>query len=94
MDLKSENSKLEKGRQNPDSCCHKFAATDDVLWFFGFSHSEEQKSVSGQQTHQLILLTLEAILGTKTKTKRYKRVVTEVTSPKTQPKQKENSREK
>ena len=43
--------------------------------FFGFSNNEEQKSVSGQQTHQLVFLSLEVILGTKTKTKRYKGVV-------------------
>ena len=51
--------------------------------FFGFSNSEEHKSISGQQTHKLVLLSLEAIFGIKTKTKRYKGVVTEVTSPKT-----------
>ena len=54
-----------------------------MFWdFFGFSNSEEQKSVSGQQTHQLVFLSLEAILGTKNQKKRYKGVVTEVTSPK------------
>ena len=31
LDLKLENIKLEKGRQNPDACCKKCAATDDVL---------------------------------------------------------------
>ena len=31
LDLKSENVKLEKGKQNPDACCKRFAATDDVL---------------------------------------------------------------
>ena len=37
--------------------------------FFGFSNSEEQKYVSGQQTHQLVILSLEAILGTKNQNK-------------------------
>ena len=54
LDLKSENLKLEK---------------DNILWVFGFSNSEEQKSVSGQQTHQLVFLSLEAILGTKNQNK-------------------------
>ena len=84
MELKSENLKLEKGRKNHVSFCKKISATDGILWIFGFSNSEEQKSVSGQQTHQLVFLSLEAVLGTKTKTKRYKGVITEVTSPKTQ----------
>ena len=54
---------------------------------FEFSNSEEHKSVSGQQTHQLVFLSLEAIIGTKNqKKKRYKGVVTEVTSPKTKKK--------
>ena len=70
LDLKSENLKLQKGSQNPDAFYQKFAATNDVLWFFGFSNSEEHKSVSGQQTHQLIFLSLEAILGTKNQNKK------------------------
>ena len=61
LDLKSENVKLEEGRKNPDVFCQKFAAIDDALWVFGISDSEEQKSVSGQQTHQLVFLSLEAI---------------------------------
>ena len=89
LDLKSENLKLEKGRQNPDAFCQKISATEDVLWCFGFSKSEEQKSVFGQQTHKLVFLSLEAIIGTETKTKRYKGLVTEVTSPKTQRNKKE-----
>ena len=40
LDLKSENSKLDKGRQNPDTY-QNFAATDDVLWFFRILNSEE-----------------------------------------------------
>ena len=39
-------------------------------WFFGFSNSEEQKSVSGQETNQLVILSLEAILGTKNRNKK------------------------
>ena len=70
LDLKSENIKLQKGRQNPDTCCQKFVATDDVLWIFGFSNSEELKSVSRQQTHQLVFLSLEAILDTKNQNKK------------------------
>ena len=70
MYLKSEKLKKEKGRQNPDACCQKFEATDDVLSFFGFSNSEEQKSVSGQQTHKLVILSLDAILGTKNQNKK------------------------
>ena len=70
LDLKSETLKLEKGIQNPDACCKKFAATYDVLWCFGFSNSEEQISVSGQQTHKLVFLSLEAILGTKNQNKK------------------------
>ena len=70
LDLKSENLKLEKGRKNPDACCQIFAATDDILCLFGFSNSEEQKSISGQQTHQLVFLSLEAILGTKNQKKK------------------------
>ena len=70
MDLKSENLELDKGIQNHDACCQKFAATYYVLWFFGFSNSEEQKSVPGQQTHQLVFLSLEAILGTKNQNKK------------------------
>ena len=31
LELKSENSKLEKGRQNPDACCKKCSATYDAL---------------------------------------------------------------
>ena len=58
LDLKSENLKLYKGRQNPGAFFQKNSATDDVLWLFGFSNSEEQKSVSGQQTHQLVFLSL------------------------------------
>ena len=38
--------------------------------FFGFANSEEQKSVSGQQTHQLVILSLEAILRTKNQNKK------------------------
>ena len=53
--LKSENLKLNKGRQNPDGCLQTFAATDDVLWFFGFSNSEEHKSVSGHSQISLPL---------------------------------------
>ena len=70
LDLKSENVELEKGRQNPDACCQNFAATGDVLWFFRFLNNEEQKSVSGQQTHRLVFLSLEAILGTKNQNKK------------------------
>ena len=70
MDLKSVNLKLEKGRQNPDACCQQFAATDYVLLFFRFSNSEEQKSVSGHQTHKLVILSLEDILGTKNQNKK------------------------
>ena len=33
------------------------------------SNSEEQKSVSGQQTHKLVSLSLEAILGIKNQKK-------------------------
>ena len=33
MDLKSENVKLEKGKQNPDACGNFFAAIDDTLDF-------------------------------------------------------------
>ena len=40
--------------------------------FFGFSNSEEHKSVSGQQTHKLVFLSLEAILGTKNQKQKYK----------------------
>ena len=69
-DLKSENLKLDKGRQNPDACCQKLSVTDDVLRVFGFSNSEEQKSVSVQQTHKLVFLSLEAILGTKNQNKK------------------------
>ena len=43
LDLKLENVKLEQGIKNPDSCCQKFVATDDVLRFFRFLNSEEQK---------------------------------------------------
>ena len=57
--------------------------------FFGFSNSEEQKSVSGQQTHKLVFLSFEAILGTKNQKKIYKGVSTEVTSPKTRTNQNE-----
>ena len=56
LDLKLENLNQEKGRQNPDPFFQKFAATDDVLWFLGLSNSEEQQSVSGQETHQLVFL--------------------------------------
>ena len=38
--------------------------------FLKFSNSEEHKSVSGQQTHQLVFLSLEAILGTKNQNKK------------------------
>ena len=38
--------------------------------FFGFLNSEEQISVSGQQTHQLVFLSLEAILDTKNQNKK------------------------
>ena len=38
--------------------------------FFGFLNSEEQKSVSGQQTHKLVFLSSEAILGTKNQNKK------------------------
>ena len=38
--------------------------------FFGFSNSEEQKSVSGQQTSKLVFLSLDAILGTKNQNKK------------------------
>ena len=48
--LESENSKLTKGRQNPDAFCQKFTDPDHVLWFFRISYGDEQKSVSGQQT--------------------------------------------
>ena len=70
MDLKSENSKLEKGRKNPDACCQNFAATYDALWVFRILNSEEHKSVSGQQTDKLVSLSLEAILGTKNQNKK------------------------
>ena len=70
LDLKSENAKLEKGRQNPDACFKTFVVTDDVLWFFGISNSEEQKSISVQQTHKLVFLSLEAILGIKNQNKK------------------------
>ena len=70
LDLKSENSKPEKGRQNPDAFYQKFAATDDVLWFFVIPTSGKQKSVYGQQTHKLVFLSLEAILGTKNQNKK------------------------
>ena len=70
LDLKSENAKLKKGRQNPDACCQKFAATYDALWLFGISNSKEHKSVSGQQTHKLVFLSLEAILGSKNQNKK------------------------
>ena len=69
LDLKSENLKLDKFIKNSDSCCQKISATDDALWFFRISNSEEQKSVSGQQTHQLVILSLEAILSTKNQNK-------------------------
>ena len=59
-----------KGRKNSDSFCQKFAATDDVLWLFRFSNNEEKKSVSGQQTHKLVSLSLDAILGTKNQNKK------------------------
>ena len=74
LDLKSENSKLKKGRQNPDACFQKFAATDDVLWCFGFLNNEEHKFFSGQQTHQLVFLSLEAILRTKKQNKKIQEI--------------------
>ena len=58
LELKSENVNLKKRK------------SDDVLWFFGFSNSEEQKCVSGQKTHKLVFLSLEAILATKNQNKR------------------------
>ena len=70
LDLKSENLKLEKGRPNPFACCQNISATDDVLLCFGFLNSVEQKSVCGQQTHKLVFLSLEAILGTKNQNKK------------------------
>ena len=70
LNLKLENLKLNKGRKNPDTCGQTFSATDDVLWFLGFANSEEQKSVSRQQTHNLVFLSLEAILGTKNQNKK------------------------
>ena len=70
LDLKSENLQLENGIQNLDACCQKNSATYDFLWLVGFSNSEEQKSVSGQQTHKLVFLSLEAIFGTKNQNKR------------------------
>ena len=38
--------------------------------YFGFSNIEEQKSVSGQQTHKLVFLSLEAIFGKKKQNKK------------------------
>ena len=70
LDLKSENLKLGKCRQNPGACCIKFADTDNVVWSYGISNSEEKKSVSGQQTHKLVSPSLEAILGTKNQNKK------------------------
>ena len=70
LDIKSENLKLEKDRQNHDDCCQTISATDEVLWIFGFSNSEEQKSVSEQQTHRLVILSLKAILDTKNQKKK------------------------
>ena len=70
MDLKLENSKLEKGRQNPDAYCQKISAADNVLLCFGFLNSQKYKSVSGHQTQQLVFLSLEAILGTKDQNKK------------------------
>ena len=80
--LKSEYLTLIKVRQNPYSYCQKFADPYHVLWFFRISYGDRQKSVSGQQLKNLTFLSLEAILGTKTKTKKgYKGVTTEVTTP-------------
>ena len=70
MDLKSEKLKLDNGRKFPDACCKKNSAQDDVPWSFGFLNSEKQKSVSGLQTHQLVFLSLEVILGTKNQNKK------------------------
>ena len=55
--------------KNPDSYCQKFSDADHVLWFFRIWYGDRQKSVSGQQLKNLTFLSLEAILGTKTKTK-------------------------
>ena len=59
-----------KVRQNPDAYCQTFADPYHVLWFFRISYGDRQKSVSGQQLKILTFLSLEAILGTKTETKR------------------------
>ena len=68
--LESENLKLMKVRQNPDAYCQIFADPDHVLWFFRISYGDRHKSISRQQLRNLTFLSLEDILGTKTKTKR------------------------
>ena len=70
LHVKTENLKLEKGIKHPDSYFQKNSATDDVLWIFWFSNSEEQKSVSRQQTEKLVSLSLEDILDTKNQNKK------------------------
>ena len=68
--LESENLKLIKVIKNPDAYIKKFADPYHVLWIFRILYGDSHKSVSGQQLKNLTFLSLEAILGTKTKTKK------------------------
>ena len=62
--LRSKNSELMKASDIHKDYAQKFSDLINNLVILGISYSEQQKSVSAQQSKLSIVLTLEATLGT------------------------------
>ena len=62
--LRSKNFELMKDSDIHKDYAHKISDLINNLVILGISYSEQQKSVSAQQSKLSIVLTLEATLGT------------------------------